>query len=243
MSAARESLDDPTIVVPVDASDPDELSPALVELLHPHEVILLGYYPVPDQASPEQLQAEFESEATAAMSEIAGEFGARGGTVTSLVVFTRDRKKTIERVSAEYDADAILTGGSPGQLLERVLVPLKGDINIERIVAFVGDLLTDNGAAVTLYHVATSDADETQGEFLLRGASDRLEDDGLDADRITWEQTRSESPARAITEAATGYDLVVVGESEPNLRERILGAITSEVITESDHPILVVRKK
>lgn len=238
-----EQLEDPTIVVPINAAEIDEPSPALVELLHPHRIVVLGYYPVPDQASPEQLQTEYEEEATAAIAEVASHFVDGGGDVESLVVFTRDSEATIDRVAAEQDADAVLTSGSLGDALERVFVPLKGDVNIERIVAFVGELLRESDADVTLYHVAESDEDEGQGEFLLRGAADRLEEDGLAADRIDWAQERAESPATAIAAAAEPYDLIVAGESQPTLRDRILGAVTSEVIVESSHPVLVVRAR
>ena len=236
-----EYLDDPTILLPVNAADPEEPPPAIVELLHPHRVIVLGYYPVPDQASPEQFQDEYETEATDAIAEIAGHFDDSRGSVESIVVFTRDREETIDRVAAERGVDAVLTAGDAGEVLSRVLVPLKGDVNIEPIVAFVGDLLRESEAAVTLYHVADSDEDESRGEFLLRGACDRLEEDGLDPDRIGWEQERAGSPASAIATTAEKFDLIVVGESNPTLRDRILGAVTSQLIVESTHPVLVVR--
>lgn len=237
----RDALADPTIVVPVNAADPTEPPPALVELLHPLRLVVLGYYPVPDQASPEQLREEYEGEATDAVEEVASHFTGRGGDVESVVVFTRDRSKTIDRIAEEYGADAVLTSGSIGETLDRVLVPLKGDANIERIVQFVGDLLENSHASVTIYHVADSEENESHGEFLLRGACDRLREDGLDPDRIDWKQTRSQSPSKAIVSAAEEYDMLVVGESEPTLRDRILGVVTSEVIEESSHPVLVVR--
>lgn len=235
------TLTDPTIVVPVNAADPDEPPPGLVELLHPLHLVVLGYYPVPDQAAPEQLREEYEAEATAATERVANHFVDRGGDVTSLVVFTRDLETTIDRVAGDYDADAVLTAGSMGESLENILVPLKGDPNLERIVAFVGDLVSNSDAHVTLLHVADSDEDESHGEFLLRGVADRLSEDGLDETRISWTQERSATPSATIVSAAEGADLVIVGESRPTLRDRILGAVTSEVVEESRHPVLVVR--
>ena len=77
----NDQLPDPTVLVPVNAADPEEPPPALVELLHPHRVVVLGYYPVPDQTSPEQLQAEYGDEAVTAIEEVANHFTARGGDV------------------------------------------------------------------------------------------------------------------------------------------------------------------
>lgn len=237
-----DHLDDPTVLVPVNAQDPEEPPPALVELLHPHQVLVLGYYPVPDQTSPEQLQAEYGDEAAAAVEKIAEQFAARGASVEPIIVFTRDRRMTIDRVGDENDVDAVLTGGAIGDQLDRILVPLKGDANLERIVTFIGPLLAENDATVTLFNVADSDEEESAGEFLLRGAADRLADDGIERDRIEWRQERSGSPGTAIVDAASEMDLIVVGETEPSLRDRLLGDVTDRVITDSTHPVLVVRK-
>lgn len=238
-----DHVDDPTVLVPMNAADPEEPPPALVELLHPHRVVVLGYYPVPDQASPEQFQAEFGDEAASTIEAAAGHFAARGGPAESVVVFTRDRQATIDRIAAEHDCDAVLTGGSMGTQLDRVIVPLKGDANLERIVEFVGDLLAETDATVTLFNVVDDDDEASAGEFLLRGAADRLAEDGLDRDRIEWHQEQSNTPGPAIVEAAADADLIVVGESKPSLRERVLGDVTDRIMSESSHPVLVVRSQ
>lgn len=231
----------PAVLVPINAAEREEPPLALVELLSPLRLIVLGYYPVPDQATAEQLRKEYGEEAENAVASVTGRFAEQGADVDSVVVFTRDRTKTIDRVASERGADAVLTAGSIGDSLDRVLVPLRGDENLERIVLFSGDLLLDNDAAVTLFNVAETDEAETQGEFLLRGAVDRLEEHGLDPDRLEWKQERSDSPGAAIAAAAEAYDLLVVGESEPSLTERILGAVTTDVIDKTSHPVLVVR--
>ena len=234
-------LEDTTVLVPMNAADPVEPPPALVELLHPHRVVVLGYYPVPDQASPEQLQAEHGETAAETVENAAEHFATSEGTVESLIVFTRDRQTTIDRIADEYDCDAVLSGGSMGEQLNRVFIPLKGDANLERIVTFVSALLADTDAEVTLFNVVDSDDEASAGEFLLRGAADRLAEDGIDRGRIEWTQERARSPAPAIVSAASDADLIVVGESEPTLRGRILGDVTDRIMSESSHPLLVVR--
>jgi hypothetical protein len=42
---------DSTIVVPIDLTDSEPLAGALIDLCRSVDVVLLGYYPVPDQAS------------------------------------------------------------------------------------------------------------------------------------------------------------------------------------------------
>lgn len=236
-----DQSDGPTVLVPINAAEREEPPLALVELLSPLRLVVLGYYPVPDQATAEQLREECGEEAENAVASVTGRFAEQGADVDSVVVFTRDRTKTIDRVASEHGVDAVLTAGSIGDSLDRVLVPLRGDENLERIVLFSGDLLLDNDAAVTLFNVAETDEAETQGEFLLRGAVDRLEEHGLDPDRLEWKQERSDSLGAAIAAAAEAYDLLVVGESEPSLTDRILGAVTTDVIDKTSHPVLVVR--
>lgn len=235
-------MDDPTILVPIDVSEPSSSEPdvALVELLHPLRVVLLGYYPVPDQAAPEQLRDEYEAEATERIEQIADAFADRGGDVEAVVVFTRDRGASVDRLAAEYDCDAVLSPGT-FERVERVFVPLRGDPNLERIVSFVGELLRESDATVTLYHAVTSGEDASESEFVLRGVADRLAESGLARERITWERSETDSPAAEIVSHAEDHDIVVIGESEPSLRDRILGDVPARIIDRTGRPVLVVR--
>jgi len=232
-----------TILVPVDASDAGEPPRALVDLLSPHQLVVLGYYPVPDQTSTEQAREQFGDEATDAVEAIADRFAERGAGAESVVVFTHDRSATIDNIAAEYQVDAVLTPGHVGDTLEHILVPLRGDDNLERILGFVAVLLRESDATATIFNVAVSDDEASRGELLVRGACDRLEEDeGIDPARIDWRIERDSSTANAIVEASDEYDLLVVGESEPSLTERILGAVTDEVIDRSPDPLLIVRE-
>lgn len=239
-----DPISSPTILVPVDASDAEEPPRALVELLRPHQLVVLGYYPVPDQTATDQARAQFGEEATDAVDAIADHFAAHGAGAESVVVFTHDRAQTIDNVAADYDVDAVLTPGHVPDTLDRILVPLRGDDNLDRILGFVGVLLRESDATATMFHVADSEDDASRGELLVRGACDRVaEDEGIDAARIDWRQERDSSTADAIVDAAADYDLLVVGESKPSLTERILGDVTSNVIDNSSDPLLIVRDK
>jgi nucleotide-binding universal stress UspA family protein len=226
--------------VPVDASDPTEPLPGLVELLSPHRVIVLGYYPVPDQSSTDQLRDQFGEEATAAVEEIAETFAESGAGADSKVVFTHDRSDTIENVAAENDVDAVLTAGVVEGDLEHILVPLRGDQNLERIVAFVETLMRESHADATFLNVENTEDEASKGELLVRGACDRLEDDGINPKRLDWRQEEG-SPGDTIVSVAEGYDLLVVGETKPSLRDRLLGAVANRVIEDTPRPVLIVR--
>ncbi|ERG92577.1 MAG: hypothetical protein J07HQW1_02621, partial [Haloquadratum walsbyi J07HQW1] len=189
-----QALSDMTVLIDVDASNPSEISPSLVSLLEPHDIIVLGYYPVPDQSTAGQLQEEFGAEATTVVKDIADQFAAQGATVESTVVFTRDRDKAISATANEYDVSAVLTPGKIGEHLEHVLVPLRGDPTVEYIVDFVEKLLRESDTEITLFNIPEDEDEASTGEFLLRGVRDRLVDEGLDHNRVTWKQDFAASP-------------------------------------------------
>jgi nucleotide-binding universal stress UspA family protein len=228
-------IDELTILVPVDISDPDPPRLGIVDLLDPLEVVLLGYFPVPDQAEPALIKGEYEDEAESRLLDLAA-----GRDLTEVLVFTHDREATIDRVADQYDCDAVLSVRDADEI-DRVLVPLRGDVNIERIVSVTARLLRASDATVTLFHSVAEDADESYGEFLLRGATDRLVEFGIDEERVDWELSESGDPQAEIVQLGADYDIVVLGESEPSLRDRIIGRVLSHVVDELASPALIVR--
>lgn len=235
-----DESEQPTILVPVDVSDPSTPSQALVTLVGPLHVVLLGYYQVPDQSAPEQLREEYEDEASANLEGVAESFETEGAEVDAVIVFTRDRQTSIDRIASEYECDAVFVPGTIEQV-GRVLVPLRGDPNLERIVMFVGRLIRGSDIEVTLYHAVTPGEDPTESEFILRGAADRMSEESIDRDRITWEQSETESPVSEIVSLAEEHDVVVIGETEPSLRERILGDVPTRIIDQTGRPVFVIR--
>ncbi|MFC6953281.1 universal stress protein [Halorubellus litoreus] len=229
-------IGDLTILVPIDVSADDPPALEVLDVLRPFEVVLLGYFPVPDQAAPALIKDEYEDAARETLDGIA----AGRTAVSDVLVFTHDREATVDRVADEYDCDAILTAGDTDHL-DRLLVPIRGDANVERIVSVVAGLLDGSDATATLFHAASDDAEHGPGEFLLRGTLERLTDYGIDADRVDWEVAVSDDPADAILASAPAYDLVVLGETEPSLRERIIGHVLSAIIDEIETPTLIVR--
>lgn len=231
-----------TVLIPVDAADPEELPVGLVGTLAPVRIVLLGYYLVPSRTAPDQVRSEREDEATAAVAGAVARFADQDADVESVVVFTHDKDETIDHVGAEHDVDAVLTPGAYPETLERVLVPMRGDVNLEGIIAFVIDVMHQSEVRAKLYNVAESNGEASRGELLLRGARDRLADNRVDPDRVTLQVDAGDSPADAIVAAAAGSDVVVVGEAHPSLRDRILGGTTSKVIENVDRPVLTVRE-
>ena len=231
---------DSSILVPVDVSGDDLPAQPLIDLCRSVDVVLLGYYPVPDQVAPAQLRQDHESEATATLAEMADEFRASGIDVTDVLVFTHNRTDTIDRVADEYGCDAVLAL-SEVESIERVLVPVRGDTNLERIVSLLAGVMRMSDVSVTFFHSVVEDSDPSHGEFLVRGAVDRLEEAGIDRKRVDWQLSNEESPHDRIIELAREYDLLVLGETKPSLSERILGTVPTRVVDEVDKPAFIVR--
>ncbi len=228
------------ILVPVDVSGPEQPDLELDALFAPTHVVLLGYVPVPDQATPARIKAESEAEARARLDAVAAAVEAGGAEVETVLVFTHDREDTIDRVAEEHRCDAVLTTGD-AESVESILVPLRGESNLDRIVGVVATLERSGDEQVTVLHALDSDADPTEGEFLVRGAVDRLHEEGIDRERVDWEVASSDDPETTIVDAAAGYDLVVIGETKPTLTQRILGDVPSRVVDAITGPVLVVR--
>lgn len=230
-----------TVLIPIDAADPEELSAGLIATLAPVRIVLLGHYLVPSQAAPDQVRSDREDEAIAAVADTVAEVADQDANIESVVVFTHDKDETIDHVGAEHDVDAVLTPGQYPETLSRILVPMRGDVNLERILSFVIDVMRESEVTAKLYNIAESDDEASRGELLLRGARDRLDDNGVDPDRLTLQVDTGDSPADAIIAAAEAFDVVVLGEAHPSLRDRILGGTTSRVIANVDRPVLAVR--
>jgi nucleotide-binding universal stress UspA family protein len=225
-----------TILVPVDVSEAEPPALDVLDQLGAVELVLLGYFPVPDQAEPALLRDQYGSAAADRLDAVAAEHG----DPDEVLVFTHDLEATIDRVADEYDCDTVLTAGRSAAT-GRVLVPLRGDVNLDRILAVVADLLLAGDETATLFHSVAAEADPSQGELLLMGAVDRLVEHGVDRDRVGWRLSESGDPRTDIAELGAEYDLVVLGETEPSLRERIIGDVLSEIVDALEAPALIVR--
>lgn len=235
-------IDDPTLLIPIDASAPEDPPQALVDLLEPLRIVVLGHYPVPDQAAPQQLREEYEAEAKAMMEPIVRRFADQDAAVESVLVFTRDHVTSIDRVANEYDCDAVLIPGAVEDL-SHVLVSLKDEQNMFRVLEVVGLLLEDSEPEVTLFHFESVEKGSAISELVLRGATDWLTERGLDRDRITWREPTAQTRTRDLLELAETHDFVIMGEYEPSVRERVLGEMPDRIHDHTGRAVLVVRKE
>ena len=227
------------ILVPFELPDADEVPSALIDTLATMEVVLLGHYNLPEQTPPSVARDQFADDAQAELNDIAQRFEDIAVSVTTRLVFGKAREKTINRVALQEDCDVILTPGDADAIAE-VLVPLRGEANFDRILSFVGELLTATGASVTLFHTG-EESDRLPGEKILADATDRLVEAGIEPDRISQQLSADDDVERSIVGLGDTFDLLVLGETEPSLRDRIFGSRPAQVTAGTDDPAFVVR--
>jgi len=228
------------VLVPVEVLGGQDISRPLVEAFASVPVVLLGYHEIPDQTSPSQARQEFGAKAHRKLAAHRSVFEDAGCDVTSKLVFTHRRFETFERAAVLLECDAVLLL-NPTPVLDRCLVPVRGDVNVDRIARFVGAVLDETDIGTTLLHVVPNEDRREAGADLLDAMASRLAATGVDDDRIERTVVVSGSPTRAILDAAAESDLVVVGESRPSIRRYVFRDRAKKIAARTVAPVLVVR--
>jgi hypothetical protein len=229
------------ILVPVRVLEGESVPAALVETLAPVPVVVLGYHVVPEQTAPGQARMQFEAQARTELDALRTAFEDAGGTADTRLVFTHDATATVERVAVETGAGSVLLL-NPAPTVERVLVAVAARISLDRIADAVAPLVGGTDLSVTVAHAAPETADPDAADALVADVAAALVDRGVDAARITKRVETTATPVRDVIDLAGAFDLVVVGESEPELLDRVFGDLTERVAEESLSPTLVVRR-
>ena len=226
------------VLVPVDLFGGQAVPERIIEAFASVPVVLLGYHQVPDQTTPDQARTEFGDQAQTELAKLEQVFEAAGCAVTTRLVFTGDRLETFERVAIEQDCDSILLL-NPAPVLERMLVAIRSDVNVEHIARLVTTVCAGTTIDVTLFHVADEES-RAEGQHYLETAASELVENGLDSNRI---ETRvvSGRPTDAILTAAADHDLLVIGESRPSIRRRIFSDRARRIARQTNDPVLVIR--
>ena len=231
------------VLVPLAVLEGESVSPGLVRLLEPVDVTVIGYHVLPEQTPPDQARVQYGDRATEALEELTAAFAAAGSEADYRLAFTHDREQTIDRVAAETGSAAIAIPGI-SESIDRLFVPLTGDVAVDRVLAFVADLIGDREIGVTLFLATDAEAD---GRLLLEDAADTLSRRGVDAEStlVVSEgplDALGGRPFDALRDAAADHDAVVVGEHAPSLQSFVLGDESERIAAESVGPVLVVRR-
>lgn len=231
----------PRVLVPVEVLEDAQPPGTTAEMLAAVEVVVLGYHEVPEQTAPGQMRMQYEEAAEAELEAYAEAFEAVGADVETRLVFTGDVGQTFTRIANEEACTAILLP-RPSEAMERLLVPVRGEANLPRLLHVTARLLRGNEMTVTLFHVAEDEEGANAGELLLRGARETLVEHGIDPERVRLNVGEAEDPLEALVDAVEGFDGLVLGESQPSLVEVIFGEVHERIAGDYDGPILIVRR-
>lgn len=225
------------ILVPVEILEGEDVPEALLAALSPLPVTILGYHVLPEQTPPGQAKLQFEERAQNLLAGIESIAEAAGCSAETRLVFTHEEAQTFRRVAAETGSDAILVP-NPAPRVEDVLVSLRGEDDPERVADVVAAFAADDEFGITLLYADQESDDESS----LDRARQTLVDGGVAPGRITGRRLEVDAPVRAIGDVAGTFDLVVVGEQAPSLREFVFGDDERRIADRSLGPVLVVRR-
>lgn len=232
----------PRVLVPVDVLEGPPDPGATTSMVAAVDVVLLGYHTVPEQTAPGQMRMQYEDEALERLATFADAYRETGSEVTERLVFTQDASDTFDRIANEEGCSAILLP-RPSERMDRLLVPVRGETNLARLMAVTARLLEGNEMEAVLLHVTEPDEEEGAGDIMLRGAREELVDAGIAGDRVELQIRSAEDGLDAVVEAAREHDGLVLGETKPSIGDVVLGEAHERIAEAYDGPILIVRRE
>ncbi len=228
------------ILIYVDLSEEVDYTRLPLELVSSLDVILLGIYPVTDQASPEQTRDSFEEEAREQLRSVVERFSLSDIDPDTELKFTADPTDTMNQIAVEKQCDAILTPGEIDEI-DHILLPYKGSEHAETMTAFVSDLLEDSPQKITVLRLLEDGGETSKHRDELETFREVLVSEGVDVDSIRIRLEEVESVEQSLVEEIDQYDLAVLGESERGVDSIVIGSIHEKVLDNTAIPLITVR--
>lgn len=107
----------------------------------------------------------------------------------------------------------------------------------------MAELVTDRDLEVLLYNAATDEEEQAGGRERLAIARNVLYEVGIPTERIRLDVVHTDAPVRDLGDAASEYDLVVMGENAPSIRSYVFGEDHQRVADRSVGPVSVLRRE
>lgn len=229
------------ILVPFELPEPEPVPAVLVEDLSTLEVLLLGHYNLPEQTPREAARDQFTDDAQATLDDLAARFAEAGASVSTRLVFGKDRTTAIDQVMTEEDCAAELNL-APTESVDRILVPVPDVAEFDRLPKFVQVLCEDSTQEVTLLHVVEDDEEHEEGDLIVHETMDGMIEAGFDPDLIDTLVIEGTEHDAEILETATDYNAVVMYEPTAGLGDRIFGSLPDRIVKNTNDPVIVVRR-
>lgn len=236
-------MEHPSVLVFVEFPDPKFPTSGFLNGLAYPDAELIGFYQVDEDESVEEARAEHDEEFRAELARHAEQFEERGVRTEFDLTFDDDPVETREKVAKKDGVDAILTSGG-ANTLGRVLIASRHTKNAEAKVNTLLNIVDrDELLSVDLIHVADPDdpEGEAEGESVLKSMSSILTDQGIPSIRINQEVRKGSDVSFELRQAARNYDLFVMGATEQDVGDEVLGPVGDYIVHEQDVAVLTLR--
>jgi nucleotide-binding universal stress UspA family protein len=236
-------MEHPTVLVFVEFPNPEFPTAGFSKYLAYPDVELVGFYHLDDDESLQEAQTEYEEQFTTELRKQAERFEQQGVRTEHDLIFNHDRVEARQRIAESDEVDAILIPGGTNTL-GKILIASRHTRNAEQKVATLFNVVDrDELISVDLIHIA--DPDETEGEAegkrILKEMTSILTDADVPAVQINREVRTGGDVSFELSNAARNYDLVVLGETEQDLGDKVFGPVGDYIVDEQDVPVLIVR--
>ncbi len=230
----------PTVLVFVEFPDPTGLSMGFRDSLRYPDAEVVGVRTVGEDEAPAAIREEHAAAYAQQLDTMAEALEAEGVRAETDLVFAADRVTARERIADRDDVDAILLPGE-ANTIGRVLVGVKDRRSIDRLTTVLGVVDPDDIIELTLLHVLDPETDErATGETLLQTATDAFAAAGVSEATIDRQLVESADPDFQVSQAARDHDLAVVGRTDRDIEDRILGPVSDHIASQAGVPVLVV---
>lgn len=236
-------MEHPTVLVFVEFPDPEFPTAGFLESLAYPNAELVGFYHLDDDESVQEAQAEYEEAFTTELRKQAERFEQRGVRTEHDLIFNHHRMEARQRIAEADAVEAILIPGETNTL-GKILIASRHTKNAEEKVANLLNIVDrDELISVDLIHIADPDdpEGEAEGKRILKEVSSVLADEDIPPVQIHREVRTGSDVAFEMNKAARNYDLVVLGETEQDVGDKVFGPVGEYIVERRDVPVLIVR--
>jgi nucleotide-binding universal stress UspA family protein len=234
-------MEHPTVLVFVEFPNPEVPTGGFLNHFRYPDAELVGFYHLDDSESIDEARAEYEDEFTTELKRLAEQFEQRGIRTEFELLFNHDRIGARQRIVERDDIDATLLPGA-ANTLGNVLVGSRDLRNADKKAPLLDIVDQEDLISIDVVHIVDPDdpEGETEGKHILKQATSMFTDAGFPRVRIGRELRTGTDVAFELSQAARGYELVVLGETERDIGDRIFGPVGKYIVEKQGVPVLIV---
>lgn len=233
----------PTVVVFVEFPDPTFPTGGFLKHLAYPDAKLVGFYELDVGESVQPIRDEHEEECRATLQAQAERFEQQGIRTEWSLIFDHDRVEARHQIARDDGADAVLLPGG-ANTLGKVLVAARRTQNVEKKMStLLNTVDRDDLISLDLIHIAdeTVPEGEKEGKRILTEMKSVLEELGVPSVQIEQEVRTGDDVAFELNRASRDYDLLMLGETEQDIGDKIFGPVAEYVVDDRDVPVLITR--